>query len=62
MGEPFIPPSLEGSIMYPGTAGGSNWGGVAVDPERQMLVATVIDLPWVVTLFPGDEWAARRDL
>ncbi len=57
---PFTPPTRQGTIMIPGNAGGSNWGGVAVDPERQLLVANVMDLPWVVTLFPPDELAAAR--
>ncbi|MEE2708942.1 MAG: PQQ-binding-like beta-propeller repeat protein, partial [Gemmatimonadota bacterium] len=35
----FTPPSLEGTIMYPGNAAGTNWGSVAFDPERQLLVA-----------------------
>jgi quinoprotein glucose dehydrogenase len=56
----YTPPSLEGSIMYPGNAGGSNWGGVAVDPERQLLVANSIDLPWVVSLLPREEYEALR--
>jgi quinoprotein glucose dehydrogenase len=34
----FTPPSLEGSVQFPGTAGGVNWGSVAFDPERQLLV------------------------
>ena len=34
----FTPPSLEGSIVYPGTSGGSNWGSAAWDPERGLLV------------------------
>ena len=41
--------------MYPGNAGASNWGGVAVDPERNILVANVMDMAWVVTLIPRDE-------
>ena len=68
----FTPPTVQGSIMIPGNAGGSNWGGVAVDPERQLLLANVMDLPWVVTLFaradfenarteyPGGEYAAQE--
>ena len=28
----FTPPSLQGSIIYPATAGGVEWGGGAVDP------------------------------
>jgi len=56
----FTPPSLQGTLMIPGNAGGSNWGGVAVDPVRQVMVANLSHLAWVVSLFPADEWAARR--
>ena len=35
----FTPPSLEGTLMIPGNGGGSNWGGIAVDPERQLAIA-----------------------
>lgn len=57
---PFAPPSLQGTLMYPGNAGGSNWGGIAVDPQRQLAIANVMDLPWVVTLFPGEETQQRQ--
>jgi quinoprotein glucose dehydrogenase len=56
----FTPPSLQGSLMVPGNAGGSNWGGVAVDPVRQVVIANVSHLPFVVSLFPAEEYAARR--
>jgi quinoprotein glucose dehydrogenase len=46
--------------MYPGNAGGSNWGGIAVDPGREIAIANVMNAPWVVTLFPADEFAARK--
>jgi quinoprotein glucose dehydrogenase len=35
----FTPPSERGSVIFPGTAGGSNWGSVAWDPERKLLLA-----------------------
>ena len=56
----FTPPTVQGSIMIPGNAGGSNWGGVAIDPERQLLLANVMDLPWVVTLYPRAEFEKAR--
>ncbi|MFP6641923.1 MAG: pyrroloquinoline quinone-dependent dehydrogenase [Myxococcota bacterium] len=34
----FTPPSLKGSIAYPGTSGGANWGSAAWDPERKLLL------------------------
>ena len=41
--------------MRPGYAGGSNWGGVAVDPQRQVAVTNVNEVPALVRLIPrGD--------
>ncbi len=57
----FTPPSLEGSIMLPGNGGGSNWGGVAVDPVRQRLIANTMDLAWTIHLIPRDAFPARRE-
>jgi quinoprotein glucose dehydrogenase len=34
----FTPPSLQGSVSYPGMAGGANWGSVAIDPQRKLLL------------------------
>ncbi|OPG75422.1 membrane-bound PQQ-dependent dehydrogenase, glucose/quinate/shikimate family, partial [Pseudomonas ogarae] len=31
----FTPPSLQGSIVYPGNFGVSDWGGVSVEPVRR---------------------------
>lgn len=33
----FTPPSLVGTIVRPGSVGGANWGGAAVDPDTGML-------------------------
>jgi quinoprotein glucose dehydrogenase len=57
----FTPPTLQGSVMYPGNAGGSNWGGIAVDPERQLAVANLMDLPWTVQLVPGADVQRLRE-
>jgi quinoprotein glucose dehydrogenase len=37
MGPLFTPPSLQGTIIRPGTVGGANWSGAAVDPGSGML-------------------------
>ncbi len=39
----FTPPSLQGSLLYPGTAGGANWSGAAVDPSRGWLFVPIND-------------------
>lgn len=57
----FTPPSLAGTIMYPSYAGGSNWGGVAVDAERQIAITNVNQIPALVKLIPRDDVAALRD-
>ena len=48
----FTPPSLQGSLIYPGNFGVFNWGGVAVDPDRQSVFATPTYLAFVSQLVP----------
>ena len=48
----FTPPSLEGSIVYPGNAGGPNWGGLALDPERGIAYVNSMRAPSVAKLIP----------
>lgn len=48
----FTPPSVRGSVALPGWAGGVNWGGIAVDPQRQLAIMPVSDLPMQVALIP----------
>ncbi len=56
----YTPPSREGTLMYPGNAGGSNWGSVAFDPERQLLIANTEDVPWMVRLFAAEDYERER--
>ncbi len=56
----FTPPSLKGSIMSPGYAGGVNWGSLAFDAQRQLVIAAVNNVPMVVTLIPRDDFDAQR--
>ncbi|MGK2942753.1 MAG: PQQ-binding-like beta-propeller repeat protein, partial [Immundisolibacter sp.] len=37
---PYTPPSTRRTLNYPGNLGVFNWGGVAVDPVRQIMVGT----------------------
>ncbi len=52
----FTPPSLEGTIMYPGNGSGTNWGSVAFDPQKQLLVANTSRWATVVQLIPRDDF------
>ena len=55
----FQPPSTHESIYNPGYAGGSNWGGIAFDPQRQLVIANAMNLPWLMALVPRKEVAAQ---
>ncbi len=49
----FTPPSTApGSVIYPGTAGGMNWGGPAFDPARKWMIVNTTNVPQVVILVP----------
>src|SRR2546427_10783389 len=56
----FTPPSLRGTIIFPGDIGGMNWSGVAVDERRGVLIAPTNRLAMVVTLIPRDSLMAAR--
>lgn len=56
----FTPPSLRGTIESPGYAGGVNWGSLAFDSERQLVIAAVNHLPTIVTLIPRDQFDPRH--
>jgi quinoprotein glucose dehydrogenase len=61
----YTPPETDRrAIEYPGYNGGSDWGGVAVDPERGLIVANYNDMPNYNRLVPRAEadrkgWAPR---
>ncbi|MCW7537944.1 glucose/quinate/shikimate family membrane-bound PQQ-dependent dehydrogenase [Aquabacterium sp. A7-Y] len=48
----YTPPSLQGTLVYPGNFGVFNWGGIAVDPQRQIAFTTPTYLAFVSQLVP----------
>jgi quinoprotein glucose dehydrogenase len=50
----YTPPSTQGSLVHPGNFGVFNWGGVAVDPVRQMVFSTPAYLPFTSRLIPRE--------
>ncbi|MFL5605953.1 MAG: PQQ-binding-like beta-propeller repeat protein, partial [Gemmatimonadaceae bacterium] len=50
----FTPPSLEGTLVMPSNIGGAHWGGVALDPARQLAIVPVNRLVAFVQLVPLD--------
>ena len=58
----YTPPSSQRPwIQYPGYNGGSDWGSVAVDPERGILIANYNDIPNYNRLLTRQE-AEERNL
>ena len=56
----YTPPIADGRyIQYPGYNGGSDWGGIAVDPSRGVIVANYNDMPNYNRLVPRAEANAR---
>ena len=56
----FTPPSLEGTVVFPGFVGGVNWGSVAHDPARGLVIVPTNRLPFVVRLIPREQFQAAR--
>jgi quinoprotein glucose dehydrogenase len=54
-GSIYTPPSLKGTILEPGAAGGPNWGGGAYDPKTHLMVVPSARVPMVVTLVPRNQ-------
>ena len=56
----YTPPTLQGSLVYPGNFGTFNWGGVAVDPRRQVMFGMPTYLAFVSKLVPKHEIGGRE--
>ena len=56
----FTPPSLRGTVIFPGNAGGTDWGGVAFDPAHGLVVLNTTRVAHVVTLIPRADFDAFR--
>jgi len=56
----FTPPSLEGTVVFPGYGGGMHWGSVSYDPARGLLIAATNRLAHVVTLVPRERYERER--
>jgi quinoprotein glucose dehydrogenase len=49
-GEMFIPPSVQGTMIFPGFDGGGEWGGAAVDPDNGILFVNANVMPWILKM------------
>ncbi len=46
----FVPPSIQGTVVFPGTDGGAEWGGPAFDPETGTLYVNANEMSFVIRL------------
>jgi quinoprotein glucose dehydrogenase len=53
----FTPPTVSGSLISPGNAGGMNWSGYAFHPGLQLLVTSTLRVPFEVHLIPREQYA-----
>jgi quinoprotein glucose dehydrogenase len=51
----FNPPSLEGTVMFPGFDGGGEWGGAGFDASTGLLYVNSNEMPWILRLVPRNE-------
>lgn len=56
----FTPPSLQGTLVLPSNVGGAHWGGVAIDPEREMAIVPVNRIAAMVQLIPREGFNLER--
>jgi quinoprotein glucose dehydrogenase len=49
-GGQFIPPSSEGTVIFPGFDGGGEWGGAAWDAEDATLYVNSSEMAWILTM------------
>ncbi len=54
----FTPPSVQGTIVFPGNAGGVNWSSSAFDPQRHLLIMNTNHLAMWVRLIERDKLAS----
>ncbi len=58
---PFTPPETEGWMGYPSYFGGSNWGSMAIDPDRDLLIVNASRMASRLRLIPRSEYNARME-
>ncbi|MCC7267548.1 MAG: pyrroloquinoline quinone-dependent dehydrogenase [Caulobacteraceae bacterium] len=57
----YTPPSLKGSLVYPFTGGGVNWGGLAFDPRRGVAIVNTSSALHKITLIPAAKVDAAQE-
>jgi len=56
----FTPPDVRGTLVIPSNIGGAHWGGVAVDPVREIAVVPVNRVAAMVQLIPREGFDLKK--
>ncbi|HEX3673072.1 MAG TPA: pyrroloquinoline quinone-dependent dehydrogenase [Rhizomicrobium sp.] len=59
-GDIYTPPSLGGTILYPFTGGGSNWGGLAFDAAHDIVYVNTTSAMHLITLIKRADFDAVK--
>ncbi|MEM6844941.1 MAG: PQQ-binding-like beta-propeller repeat protein [Bacteroidota bacterium] len=51
----FVPPSTEGTVIFPGLDGGGEWGGAGYDPNENVLYVNANEMPWILKMVEVEE-------
>jgi len=57
----YTPPSTQGTILYPFTGGGTNWGGLAFDEKHDIVYVNTSSAMHLVTLIRQKDFSATRE-
>jgi quinoprotein glucose dehydrogenase len=57
----YTPPSLKGTVLMPGTDGGSEWGGAAFDRDTGLLYVNSNEQPWIIRMVTQDTSSLYRN-
>jgi quinoprotein glucose dehydrogenase len=49
----YTPPTVSGTITFPGYHGGGEWGGPGIDPNTGVLYVNSNNMPWYPTVSPA---------
>jgi quinoprotein glucose dehydrogenase len=56
----YTPPSTKGSMHFPSSGGGNNWGSPAIDPNSNVMVVFTTKLPGYIKLTPREDCADSK--
>jgi len=50
--QPWLPPSTNGTVVFPGFDGAAEWGGAGFDPRTGWLYVNSNEMPWILQMVP----------